>query len=457
MRRLLLAFVLLAAVVAVPAAAARTFAIEGRGWGHGVGMSQYGAQGFALHGWGYRRILAHYYPGTRLVRFRPQRVRVLLAQGHVRVDVRSRKPFRVRDARGRSWTLLAGRYRLGRGLHVRHVVLTPPVRFDPGAAPLSLDGHAYRGALVVHRFGRLLTVVNDVPLERYLRGVVPWEMPHEWNVQALAAQAVAARSYALATLDPAAHWDLVADTRDQVYGGIPAEHESTNRALGLTHGLVLTWHGRIALALYSSTSGGRTAALPDGLPGNRWVPYLVPVSDPYDAISPHHRWGPFVFRAATIARRLGLPGLTSIRPVRNGSGRVATVRVRWRGGGTTVPGRTFARRLDLLSTWFSIRSDRPATKERAERTRHEGGVRGWTVVLGSVPEQARREARTLAARARRASLPDVRILLSSRYPALRPGFLVVTSGVYGNSAQAGAAAVQARKQFATAYARRLGS
>src|SRR5215218_5872384 len=167
MRRLFVALAVLSVFAAAPAAVARTFVIEGRGWGHGVGMSQYGAQGFALHGWGFRRILAHYYPGTRLIRYAPRRVRVLLAEGRVRADIRSRKPFRVRDARGRSWTLRAGRYRLGRGLRVRRVLLTPPVRFDPGAAPLSLDGHAYRGALVVHRFGPLLTVVNDVPLERY--------------------------------------------------------------------------------------------------------------------------------------------------------------------------------------------------------------------------------------------------------------------------------------------------
>lgn len=453
MRRLFVALAVLSVFAAAPAAVARTFVIEGRGWGHGVGMSQYGAQGFALHGWGFRRILAHYYRGTRLERYAPRRVRVLLAEDRVAAEIRSRRPFRVRDARGRSWTLPAGRYRLGRGLRIRRIQLTAPVRFDPGAAPLALEGRAYRGALVVHRLGARLAVVNDVPLERYLRGVVPWEMPHEWHVQALAAQAVAARSYALATLDPGQLWDLVADTRDQVYGGIRAEYESTNRAVGLTHGLVLSWHGQIALALYSSTSGGRTAALPDGLPGNRWVPYLVPVSDPYDVLSPHHRWGPIVYRAGTIARRLGLPGLTSLRPLRNGSGRVSAVRVRWRGGTTDVPGRTFARRLDLRSTWFSIDPERPAPKERREPRVQP--PRGWTVVVGSVPVAARLEARRLAARARRASLPDVRILVSARYSGLRPGFLVVTSGVYGNAAQARAAAAQARHAFRTAYPRNL--
>src|SRR5206468_3875632 len=67
-----------ACALAIPAQAATTFSIVGRGFGHGVGMSQYGAQGFALHGWDYRRILAHYYPGTVLARVRDARVRVLV-------------------------------------------------------------------------------------------------------------------------------------------------------------------------------------------------------------------------------------------------------------------------------------------------------------------------------------------------------------------------------------------
>jgi stage II sporulation protein D len=447
--RLAAALALAAALVPAGAAAQAvdTFTFHGRGWGHGVGMSQYGAHGFALHGWGFRRILKHYYRGTQLVRLPPRRVRVLLAEGRVRVDVRSRRPFRVRDARGRHWTLRARTVRLGRGLRIGRVALAPPVRFEPGAHPLAFDGSAYRGAIVIHRVGLRLAVVNHVPLERYLRGVVPWEMPHEWHVQALAAQAVAARSYALATLDPDRIYDLVADTRDQVYGGIRAEEDSTNRAIGLSHGLVLMWRGRIALTVYSSTSGGRTAALPDGLPGNDPVPYLVPVADPYDALSPYHRWGPVVYRARTLGRRLGVPRVTELRPLRNGSRRVATVEVRWRGGRRLVPGRDFARVLELRSTWFSIRRhprQRPAVEEPA-----------WTVVLGSVPERARSQARALARRARAAGLPRVRVLVSARYRTLRAGYLVVASGGYANGRAARAAAERARARFPEAYARRL--
>ena len=459
--RFLLALVAVAALAlpaSAPATVNQTFVFEGRGWGHGVGMGQYGAHGFALSGWGFRRILGHYYPGTRLVRLPARNVRVLLGDERAAAEIRSRKPFRFRDAAGRRATVPAGRYRLGPTLRLRvrgrRVALTAPVRFEPGAAVLALDGRAYRGSLVVHRVGRRLQVVNDLPLERYLRGVVPWEMPHEWHVQALAAQAVAARSYALATLDPGRSWDLVADTRDQVYGGVRAEQDSTNRAVGLTHGLVVTWRGRIALTVYSSTTGGRTAALPHGLPGNSWLPYLVPRPDPYDRLSPYHRWGPVQYGARKLARRLGVPEVKSLELVRNSSRRVSEVRVTWPGGSKTVDGRTFQRSLELRSTWFSLRGAEEPVKQPPGK--ESGELRGWTVVLKSVPEGGRAEANQVATRARRANLPSVRVLVSSRYGTMRPGYLVVASGRYGNPRQAAVAAAQARRAFPAAYPRRLG-
>ena len=465
MRRLLPALVALTGLAAAgsgQAAAARTFVIEGRGWGHGVGMSQYGAQGFALRGYSFRRILAHYYPGTRLTRLPARRVRVLLAEGRRRVVISAKSSLRATDARGVSRTLRPGRYGLRAPLAVRfrgkRVRLTPPVTFDPGFRPLSLDGAAYRGSLVVHRSGASLSVVNDVRLERYVRGVVPWEMPDHWHPHALAAQAVAARSYALATLDPGRTYDLVADTRDQVYGGIRAEEDSTNRAIALTSGLVLTWSGRVALTLYCSTSGGRTAALPHGLPGNEWVPYLVARPDPYDALSPHHRWGPLVYNARTLARRLGLPAVTSVRAVRNGSGRVASVEARWAGGKRWLPGRDVARALDLRSTWFTIRpaGGRPNSEPKTRANPKPAPprtARPWTVVLASVRHEA--AAERAAARARRARLPRVRVVRSSRYSSLRAGFVVVASGAYRSRAHARAAAVHARQVFPGAYAQRL--
>ena len=253
LRRLLLALGVVLLFLPAQAGAGTLFVIDGRGWGHGVGMSQYGARGYAEAGWGYQRILAHYYRGTELQIVPARPVRVLLAERLPAVQISSTKPFKVVDARGKVRKLKAGTQNL---VAAKLTKLRLPLRYVAGASPLQLDGTAYRGALLVHRQGGKLTIVNRLPLDRYLRGVVPWEMPDDWRREALRAQSVVARSYALATLKPGALFDLYADTRSQVYGGIPAEAVSTNRAIGSTAGRVLYWNGHVATTFYHSTSGG---------------------------------------------------------------------------------------------------------------------------------------------------------------------------------------------------------
>ena len=93
-------------------------------------------------------------------------------------------------------------------------------------------------------------------------------------------------------LKPGALFDLYADQRSQVYGGVAAEADSTNRAVGSTAGRVLYWNGRIATTYYHSTSGGKTVAVEEVWPQATPVPYLVSVADPYDHLSRFHRWKP---------------------------------------------------------------------------------------------------------------------------------------------------------------------
>ena len=351
MRRFLL---ILAVGLCLPATAGAgtLFLIDGRGWGHGVGMSQYGARGFAEDGWSHKRILAYYYRGTEL-RILPARpVRVLLAEGLPAVKISSSKPFRVVDARGKSRRLRPGAQNV---VAARLSRLRSPLRFQPGGAPLLLDGNAYRGALILHRREGKLTVVNRLPLDRYLRGVVPWEMPDDWHPQALRAQAVVARSYALATLKPGTLFDLYADTRSQVYGGIRAEAAATNRAIGSTAGRVVSWNGRIATTFYHSTSGGRTVANEEAWPGATPVPYLVSVRDPYDSLSKLHRWGPFPWTPAMVGRKLGVGVVRDLVVTRGSSGRAVQVTIKGRSGVRTMAAQDFRRALELRSTWFAVR------------------------------------------------------------------------------------------------------
>ncbi|HEY8103094.1 MAG TPA: SpoIID/LytB domain-containing protein [Gaiellaceae bacterium] len=347
MRRFLL---ILALGLCLPATAGAgtLFLIDGRGWGHGVGMSQFGARGFAEDGWSHQRILAYYYRGTQLRLLPARPVRVLLAAGRPAVKISSSKPFKVVDGRGKSRRLKAG---------VQNVVGAKPgtLRFLPGGSPLLLDGTAYRGTLIVHRRAGKLTVVNKLPLDRYLRGVVPWEMPDDWHPEALRAQAIVARSYALATLKPGTLFDLYADTRSQVYGGIEAEEVSTNRAIGATAGRVLFWNGRVATTFYHSTSGGKTVAIGEAWPHSTPVPYLVGVADPYDRLSKYHRWGPVRLTPAQLAQKLGSGAVRDLVVERGPSGRAAEVTVRGRAGVRRMLSQDFRRALDLRSTWFSVR------------------------------------------------------------------------------------------------------
>ena len=358
MRRVLVASAVLACAAGGAAGAAPAgepvFVVTGRGWGHGVGMGQWGARGFAARGWRHDRILAHYYRGTRLGLAPRQRVRVLIADGRARVRIGSKRAFRVVDARGRKMVLTTPAFlgpRLVLGLPGRkRLRLVPPVRFEPGAMPLRIDTRPYRGAFVVHRSGGSLSVVNDIDRELYLRGVVPWEMPHEWPLEALKAQAVVARSYAIATLHPGQTYDLLPDTRDQVYGGLVAETPETNRAVGATAGRVLFHGDRVATTYYHSTSGGRTASICDVWPKAPCIPYLRSVADPHETASPHHVWGPFVFTPAQLARKLKVRKPDDAVVERNASGRALAVAL----GGRRVEERAFRAALGLRSSWFEL-------------------------------------------------------------------------------------------------------
>jgi stage II sporulation protein D len=368
-RRVLIAAAVLALLGAGSASATTTLVVSGKGWGHGVGMSQWGAYGYARHGWSWQRILAHYYTGTRVAAAPVSRVRVLLARGRPQASVGCAGGIRVSDRTGRWHELAPGEYAFGRGLrlpigrkrikvhgHRENFAVVPakralrsPLVFDCPTAPLTLNGRAYHGLLVVRRVGKRLTIVNSLALDQYVRGVVAGEMPHRWAMAALEAQAVAARSYALATLHPGKHFDLFPDTRDQVYGGIAYETPRTNLAVDRTAGKVLTYGGRVATTYFFSTSGGRTADVSEVWPTLGKIPYLRSVADPYDVRSPHHVWGPVTLDADRMAKRFGVPP-GEVRVERARSGHVTAVAI----GTHVISGDEFRSELKLSSTWFDV-------------------------------------------------------------------------------------------------------
>jgi stage II sporulation protein D len=380
--RLAAAALLAALILPAGASAGTVFLLDGRGWGHGVGMSQWGAEGYARHGYSATRILAHYYPHT-VLQTRPARdVRVLLGLGKRSVRVGSARPFLVVDARGAKVHVPAGTITVDSRLVVRHRRLAAPLRIEPGAEPLMLPSGGYRGDLLVDVHGGKLTLVNELPLDLYLRGVVPSEVPRGWHEAAYRAQAVAARSYTLATLHPGADFDLYPDQRSQMYGGIRAERPETNAAVDSTAGQVLTYDGAIIPAYYFSTSGGRTSSIHDAWPWARQVPYLVSVRDPYDYISPRHAWPTRRLTPAQLGVRLGLAHVTDAVVVTNSSGRAAALRVRADGRWRRFSGAAIRKRLHLDSTDFDLSAMTIEAPSTAVFDSH-ALVRGWVRGLGT--------------------------------------------------------------------------
>jgi stage II sporulation protein D len=338
-------------------AGAATFLVTGHGWGHGVGLSQYGAYGYAQKGFLYDKIVLHYFPGTELGAAPISRVRVLLTNGLATLDIGSTADFKVRDGTGVVHTVAAGKYTLKPALKIAvdgqttPRALPGPLLFQPGAAALGLK-HRYRGSIQIDVTNGKLRAINMVGLEQYLYGVVPSEMPFTWHPEALKAQAVVARSYALATRRTGA-FDLYPDTRSQVYLGIEHEKPSTNAAVNATAGQVVLYQGQVAKTYFFSTSGGRTASAEDtwGEP----VPYLVSVPDPYDSISPHHDWGPLVFTGTKLAKLLKMKGrVVDLQPELNSSGRIKSLNVIGTKGTLPMRGADLRSKLKLRSTWFSV-------------------------------------------------------------------------------------------------------
>ncbi|MFI5415403.1 MAG: SpoIID/LytB domain-containing protein, partial [Candidatus Lutacidiplasmatales archaeon] len=304
-----------------PAGSGALFVFSGHGWGHGVGMSQWGAYGYAQHGASFQQILAHYYPGTTLRPAPGAMFRVLLVEHKKKVTISSEVPYAVRDGAGQKLTLPPGPVTFGTGLKLAGQSLTAPLTFSPGrGGPLTLT-RPYRGQIQVDVVDGKLRAVDILGLEPYLDGVVPSEMPSAWAPQALQAQAVAARSYALATRKIGAPYDAYSDTRSQMYLGLSNESAAATAAVSATKGQALFFGDKVATTFFYSTSGGQTESSVDWT--GTALPYLVSVPDPYDDISPYHNWGPVPMTAQTISKALKVTGpITDATTVANAAGRV---------------------------------------------------------------------------------------------------------------------------------------
>jgi stage II sporulation protein D len=359
----------LATVVAVlalaPGAGARvSWVVKGHGFGHGVGMSQYGAYGFAKNGKGYRFILGHYYSGTTIGTLAvPRVVRVLLdiSGGDVGFAGATSACGKALDP-ARSYEA----HRAGRTVKLRTSAGRPLANCGSklraaGNGRVEIAGaDAYRGALEVvttDSDAASLNVVNAVPVDQYVKGVVPNESPPSWPMAALQAQAVAARSFALSAQVSGNGFDLYDTTSSQVYEGVASETARTNLAANNTRGQVAMYGGRIAQTYFSACSGGHTESVQNVFFGPA-IPYLVGVPDPYDYFCPLHSWT-LRFSGPEIGAKLGgyLDGRLKRVAItqRGASPRIVWAKLFGTGGVTRIRGDQLASALGAYDRWMTFR------------------------------------------------------------------------------------------------------
>ena len=349
--------------------------VTGDGSGHGKGLSQYGAYGAANDGLNGEQILDFYYPATgRGSRTGPVEVWISGDDGrHLVVD--DRKGLMVRAGTGRlmkahavqpkadKWritpTVEGAKVFFHRGSWRLFQNFRGDVAFYAGGAPVTLrtpEGKVdYRGELRSTTYGGDRITVNVLPLEKYVRGVVPAELSSLWPQQAMRAQAVASRTYAAYEREHAGSrpYDLCDTAACQAYGGASAETAKSTEAVTATAKKVLTYEGETAFAQYSASNGGYTV---DG-----GYPYLPAQPDPYEGTSSDYYGWTVTVTAKQVENAYNIDNLTDLQvTVRDGDGprggRVVTVFLRnddtdWQG---TVTGDSFRRNLGLRSTLFEI-------------------------------------------------------------------------------------------------------
>ena len=311
-------------------------------------------------------------------------VTITPAEGKATAQTESSKTIALAANTAAAIRWQAGAFLVGRE-KLRGDVLT--IR-PSGAGELALDGRRYRGALELRHKGGGLTAVNIVPVDDYLRSVVPEEMPVDWPAEAIKAQSVAARSFALASCGRHAGegYDLCTTTHCQLYTGTAAEKSASNAAIKATRGEVLTYGGKPIEALFHTDSGGMTENSEDVWGSH--VPYLRAAKDTPAKTMP---WTKTISRA-DLERKLAAKGhdigkarSIALSPLAIGraakdrtvSGRVKTMTVKGTKGTATLSGTTWRSLLGLKSTLFDAKLTKDAVTFTGYGSGHGLGISQW--------------------------------------------------------------------------------
>lgn len=236
----------------------------------------------------------------------------------------------------------------------------------------------YRGRTKLVATDKGIIAVNHVDLDQYLYSVLGAEMSASWPIEALKAQAVAARTYALykKATGGTDTYDVGDTTKWQVYKGVESEAQSTQEASNATAGEVMVYGGKVILAVFHSASGGHTENVEDIWTGDS-LAYLRGVPD-YDMGAPVYQWTK-TFSAGEIGRRIGGVGaVTSMTPERTTpNGRIITMLVRGSAGSKRVSGADLRKVLELRSTLFTVSKSGGSFQLNGRGFGHGLGMSQW--------------------------------------------------------------------------------
>ena len=235
----------------------------------------------------------------------------------------------------------------------------------------------YRGRTRLVRQADSITAINHVDLEQYLYSVVGAEAVSTWPIEALKAQAVAARSYALYKRNTGTNglYDVDTTVGTQVYKGLDTEYTTTHEAVNGTLGQIMTYNNEVILAAFHSSSGGHTENVEDVWSSP--LPYLRAVID-YDHQSPVFEWQQVIPVTEIQNLVAGVGKIVGLKPVQmTPRGRVVTMEVMGDRGSATVSGKELRQALKLRSTLFRVSTDGNNLRIQGRGFGHGIGLSQW--------------------------------------------------------------------------------
>lgn len=343
---------------------------QGKGNGHGVGMSQWGAKGMADKKFTYDKILSYYYTGVKLETKSTdnQKIRVLIGKSVAKPSVSATTDFTIKEDNGKAIVSLKkgqianisyakGYYSIYSNIHKKTFKTKNSIIVVPSKnGAVRYKNLTYDGELFLYQNKDKIDVVNRVLLEEYVAGVLPYEMYASWPNEALKAQSVAARTYSILRVGTKGFWDVDDTIAYQVYKGKHSDEKRMKELTNATKGKVLTHNSKYIDALFYSSSGGHTVS--SQYVWNSSFPYLKGKTDPYDTSEYTKKGWTYTISKKDLGAKYGIGNVKSVQVVKTVENRPVTLKINGTNKSVTVPAhslRTKLGGLNVKSTYFTIK------------------------------------------------------------------------------------------------------